>query len=83
MEPAAKDQSPHTNRASTALLEIFQSGRPLVYIRSSEEGRVADLLHEAARRLHPTAPIPVWTWSLTEGLTGDVGRNRGSGAGSA
>jgi SpoVK/Ycf46/Vps4 family AAA+-type ATPase len=73
MEPAAKDQSPHTNRASTALLEIFQSGRPLVYIRSSEEGRVADLLHEAARRLHPTAPIPVWTWSLTEGLTGDVG----------
>jgi len=57
------------SRALTTLLEILQSGRPLVYIRSTEEGRVADLLREAGRQLRPSIPIPVWTWSLTEGLS--------------
>jgi AAA+ superfamily predicted ATPase len=65
--------SSHSSRAATALLEIFQSGRPLVYVRSTEEGRVADLLREAGRRFDPAAPLPVWTWSLTEGLSGEVG----------
>ena len=64
------------SRALTTLLEILQSGRPLVYIRSTEEGRVADLLREAGRQLRPSAPIPVWTWSLTEGLSReDEGRS--------
>src|SRR5271156_5774796 len=73
MESASKAEAPQKNRAGTALLEIFQSGRPLVYIRSSEEGRVADLLRDAGRHLRPSMPIPVWTWSLTEGLSGDEG----------
>lgn len=58
-------------RAATLLLEIFKSGRPLVYIRSTEEGRVAELLREAGRSLHPSSPLPVWTWSLTEGMIRD------------
>jgi hypothetical protein len=42
---------PVHSRAATALLEIFESGRPLVYVRSAEEGRVADLLRNAGRQL--------------------------------
>ena len=48
------------SRAARALREIFQSGRPLSYIRSSEELRIGRLLAQLA--------LPVWTWSLTEGL---------------
>jgi AAA+ superfamily predicted ATPase len=69
----SKAEYPHITRAATTLLEIFQSGRPLIYVRSTEEGRVADLLREAGRQLHPSKPVPVWTWSLTEGLSGDDG----------
>jgi AAA+ superfamily predicted ATPase len=58
-----------STRAAKTLLDIFQSGRPLIYIRSTEEGRVADLLREASRLLHPDRPLPLWTWSLTEGLS--------------
>ena len=45
----------------------MQSGRPLTYIRSSEEQRVGLLLREVGAVLLG-APAPVWTWSLTEGL---------------
>ena len=68
MDDGSKDQVSRNSRALTTLLDVFRSGRPLIYIRSSEEGRVAELLHEAAQQLNPSAPIPVWTWSLTEGL---------------
>jgi SpoVK/Ycf46/Vps4 family AAA+-type ATPase len=44
--------------------EIFESGRPLTYLRSSEEQRVAKVLCEVAAGLS----APVWTWSLTEGM---------------
>ncbi len=64
----------NASRGATALLEIFESGRPLIYVRSAEEGRVADLLREAARLLSPTEPPPVWTWSLTEGLSREGGK---------
>ena len=63
-----EEAAPRNNRALTNLLDVFRSGRPLVYIRSAEEGRVAGLLREASKLLHPSAPIPVWAWSLTEGL---------------
>jgi SpoVK/Ycf46/Vps4 family AAA+-type ATPase len=43
----------------------METGRPLVYIRSSEEQRVVRVLAEVSRR---SGDIPVWTWSLTEGL---------------
>ena len=69
MDANSKVGSSPSSRAATTLLEIFQSGRPLVYIRSAEEGRVGDLLREAGRLLHPAKPLPVWTWSLTEGIS--------------
>src|SRR5262249_4239654 len=49
------------------LREVFESNRPLTYIRSSEEERVAALLRDAAVRVFP-APVPGWTGSLTEGM---------------
>jgi AAA+ superfamily predicted ATPase len=62
---------PVHSRAATTLLEIFKSGRPLVYVRSAEEDRVTDLLRNAGRQLCASKPLPVWTWSLTEGLSSD------------
>ena len=55
------------------LREAFQSGRPLTYIRSSEEQRIARVLREVGRALHASTPLPVWTWSLTQGFLGDDG----------
>jgi len=55
------------------LRDIFESGRPLTYIRSAEEQRVGKLLREVGRRLFDSAPMPVWTWSLTEGMRGEDG----------
>jgi SpoVK/Ycf46/Vps4 family AAA+-type ATPase len=62
-------QAPES-RALRTLLEIFESGRPLTYLRSAEETRVAALLREAAGRLRSPA-VPLWTWSLTEGMRRD------------
>ena len=56
------------SRASKLLREIFESGRPLTYIRTAEEQRVANILREVAGRLAGPAALPVWTWTLTEGL---------------
>src|SRR5579872_6893626 len=74
---AAESTAPHTSkntgtpatesRAATMIREIFESGRPLTYIRSSEEQRVANVLREVAVGLDAN-PVPVWTWSLTEGM---------------
>ncbi len=58
------------SRASRTIREIFESGRPIAYIRSSEEQRAAALLHEVARRL-PAPPPQVWQWTLTEGMRQD------------
>jgi hypothetical protein len=49
---------------------VFESGRPLTYIRSAEEQRVGNVLREVGRGLAATA-VPVWTWSVTEGLHRD------------
>jgi SpoVK/Ycf46/Vps4 family AAA+-type ATPase len=53
------------SRAAKTLREIFDSGRPLTYIRSAEEQRVGRVLQEI--------DLPVWTWSLTEGMRRDGG----------
>ena len=55
------------SRASQTIRGIFESGRPLAYIRTAEEQRVGKVLRELAGRL-ATEHLPVWTWSLTEGL---------------
>jgi SpoVK/Ycf46/Vps4 family AAA+-type ATPase len=51
--------------------EVFESGRPLTYIRSSEEQRIGRVLREVGLRLLNSTPVPVWTWSLTEGMHRD------------
>lgn len=58
-------------RAAKTVREIFESGRPVTYIRSSEEQRVARVLDDVSRHLHASASLPIWTWSLTEGLRRD------------
>ncbi len=58
------------SRALRTLRDITGSGRPLAYIRSPEEQRVTALLREAAARFFP-APVPLWVWSLTEGMRRD------------
>src|SRR5262245_48449146 len=59
------------SRAAKTIREIFQSGRPLTYIRSSEEQRVGMILRDVARKVHPPTPLPVWTWSVTEEMHRD------------
>src|ERR1700687_949576 len=73
---------PVHSRAARTFLEILESGRPLVYVRSAEEGRVAHLLRKAGRQLRASKPLPVWTWSLTEGLSSDE-REAQAGLGNA
>jgi SpoVK/Ycf46/Vps4 family AAA+-type ATPase len=65
------------SRAAKTVREIFQSGRPLTYIRSSEEQRVARVLQEVAGAL---GSLPVWTWSSTEGMhrAGEAGATPGT-----
>jgi ATPase family associated with various cellular activities (AAA) len=56
------------SRAAKIVREVFESGRPLTYIRSAEEQRVARVLREVGQGLLGPTPVPVWTWSLTEGM---------------
>ena len=67
LAPAPSSES----RAAKVIREIFESGRPLTYVRSTEEQRVAKILREVAARLAAPTPVTVWTWSLTEGLHKD------------
>ena len=39
------------SRAAKMLREVFDSGRPLTYIRSTEEQRIARVLHEVSLHL--------------------------------
>jgi SpoVK/Ycf46/Vps4 family AAA+-type ATPase len=59
------------SRAAKVLREVFESGRPITYVRSAEEARVGSVLREVGQRLFATAPVPVWTWTLTAGLECD------------
>lgn len=70
MSPNGVIRKPAESRAAKTIREIFESGRPLTYIRSSEEQRIARLLQEVAGALHA---LPVFTWSQTEGMLGRDG----------
>jgi len=59
------------SRAAKVLREVFESGRPLTYVRTSEEQRAGRVLREVAPRLFAPTAVPVWTWSLTEGMHRD------------
>jgi SpoVK/Ycf46/Vps4 family AAA+-type ATPase len=61
------------SRASQLIREIFESGRPLTYIRTAEEQRVGTLLREVGARVQQGTNVPVWTWTLTEGLRHEGG----------
>ena len=67
------DSQPSRSRAATMLRDIFGSGRPLTYIRSSEEQRIGKVLREAGQDLFGEGAAPLWVWSLTEGLRNDQG----------
>ena len=56
-----------TSKSLSLLRETVDSGRPLIYLMSSEEQRIARLLGEAARGFF-ASPVPLWAWSLTEGM---------------
>jgi SpoVK/Ycf46/Vps4 family AAA+-type ATPase len=58
------------SRAARTVREIFESGRPLTYILSPEEQRVARVLKEVAGAQRS---LPVSTWSLTEGMRTENG----------
>ncbi len=60
--------APVESRAAKMVREVFESGRPLTYIRSSEEQRIARVLGEVSRGGVSSAAMPLWTWSLTEGM---------------
>jgi SpoVK/Ycf46/Vps4 family AAA+-type ATPase len=60
------------SRAYGALKEVFQAGRPLLFICTHEEGRVRLLLENVANHLLPV-PTPIWSWSLTLGLVSPDG----------
>jgi adenylate kinase family enzyme len=62
------------SRAAKIVREVFESGRPLIYIRTAEEQRVGRVLSEVARGR------PVWTWSLTEGMLRDGKSEPGTAA---
>ncbi len=53
------------------LREVFESGRPLTYLLCAEEQRAVRVLDEVSRGLSASAPTPLWTWSLTEGMHRD------------
>jgi SpoVK/Ycf46/Vps4 family AAA+-type ATPase len=66
------------SRAAKMLREVFESGRPLTYVLSTEEQRVAKVLREVGLRLLAPTDVPVWTWSLTQGMHRD-GEEAGAG----
>jgi SpoVK/Ycf46/Vps4 family AAA+-type ATPase len=66
--PTSTETLAHASRAAKTIREVFESGRPLTYIRSSEEQRVGKVLREVGQSLAGSAALPVWTYSLTEGM---------------
>jgi SpoVK/Ycf46/Vps4 family AAA+-type ATPase len=70
------EDTPRQNRALRTIGELVQAGRPILYILSPEEGRVAQLLDETSRQMF-AEPVPVFTWSATEGLRDAAGQTVG------
>ena len=64
------------NRALAEIKELIDAGRPLIYLQSAEEERVQQLLLDAAQHLF-SPPVPVFTWTATEGLRGPDGASVG------
>jgi SpoVK/Ycf46/Vps4 family AAA+-type ATPase len=56
------------SRAAKMIREIFESGRPITYLRCAEEQRAARILGEVSYGLPSRGSMPLFTWSLTEGF---------------
>jgi SpoVK/Ycf46/Vps4 family AAA+-type ATPase len=56
------------SRASKTIREAMETGRPVVFLQSVEEQRVERVLDEVSRH---SGNVPVWTWSLTDGMRRD------------
>jgi hypothetical protein len=56
------------SRASRTIREAMDTGRPVVFVQSVEEKRVERVLDEVSRR---SGGVPVWTWTVTEGMRRD------------
>jgi hypothetical protein len=56
------------SRASKTIREAMETGRPLVFLQSVEEQRIERVLSEVSRH---SGNVPLWTWSLTEGMRRD------------
>jgi len=67
------EPAPREGRALGLVRELVESGRPLIYLLSPEEGRIELLLQAAADHLF-SAPVPLYRWSLTEGMRGSDGK---------
>ncbi len=62
------------SRAAKMIREVFESGRPITYLRCAEEQRAARVLSEVDHALSGAlsgGPLPLYTWSLTEGFRRD------------
>lgn len=82
MEPKVSDSHRDESRSLRALQDALRSGRSLIYVRSAEEHRIANLLREAAARSFPDV-LPVYQWSLTEGLRDERGQEVAEGSSDA
>ena len=60
------------SRALSRFKDLIDAGRPLIYIHSAEESRVQQLVQEAAERLFKHK-VPVYVWTVTDGLRGPDG----------
>jgi hypothetical protein len=69
-------RAPAENRALAEIKELIDAARPLVYLKSAEEERVQQLLLDSAQRLF-AEPVPLYTWTVTEGLLGPDGASVG------
>jgi ATP-dependent 26S proteasome regulatory subunit len=61
------DKIPQESRAYRALKEMFQGGRPLIFVYTSEETRVHMLLQDMVKKMYSDR-VPIWSWTLTLGL---------------
>ncbi len=67
------ESAPAQSRAAATLRDIFRSGRPLTYVRTTEEHRIGRVLLEARKGLFGETPTPIRTWTLTEGMRHEDG----------
>ncbi|HUA63218.1 MAG TPA: AAA family ATPase [Verrucomicrobiae bacterium] len=66
MAPPDTARQSTESRAARMVREAFESGRPLTYIHSTEEQRIAKVLTELGHGRF--AGTPVFTWTLTDGM---------------